>query len=225
MAEREFPSNSDKSKAERKEAKKPETRSSLQQEPPVTTDRAKKKEKGPIDELIHTFIVEDIPSVKREVMITRIIPDLKRLIGNAAKDTIDLLLGETRLDNRRERSSLDRGQTGYGRRNNASSYSNRSDTSSSNRGGYGSNSGGFDSRDYTFPNRGKAEEVLEILRNDVYECGKASVATFLTNAGYAAAWSDYDIGWTNLDEDCSRIRSVPEGYCVLLPRPISIKDL
>lgn len=227
MANVEFPSNANKDKEkQQKEIKKQETRSSLNQEKPSTVDVAKKKEHGPIDELIHTFIVQDIPSVKKDLLKYRIIPDLRRLIGNAAKDGIDMLLGETRLSgDNRERSSLNRG-SGYGGRSGSSSINDSGSSSYSRRdGGYSDSRDVFDSRDYTFPNRGKAEAVLEELRNEIYSYGKSSVATFLTKSGHVANWTDYDIGWANLNEDISYVRAAPEGYCIVLPRPISIKDL
>lgn len=230
MAERKFPSNSDKSKEQQKqkenEKRKLENRSSLEQEKPSTIDVAKKKERGPIDELIHTFIVQDIPSVKKDLLKYRIIPDLRRLMGNAAKDGIDMLLGETRLNSDRDRmrSSLDRSGNG-GRNGSSGSYNSSSSSYGRRDGGYNDSRDVFDSRDYTYPNRGKAEAVLEELRNEIYEYGKSSVATFLTKSGHVANWTDYDIGWTNLGEDIAYIRSAPDGYCIVLPKPISIKDL
>ena len=175
-----------------------------------------------IDSLLKSFIQHDVEEVKDNVIREVIKPSIKRTIFNAITEGARQLLDEdipryTNFGN----SSIDyRGRSGGSTVVNSSRRSDRSNPVGAARGVRM-----FDSRDYPFPNRGKAEEVLYILRKDIHDYGKASVAAFLKEAGYSPEFNDYDIGWIDLSEGSCYVRGTLDGYLVILPAPIRISDM
>ena len=220
MAKVDFPSNSDKSKSDLEKRYKEQL--DLKRRPVSTKDVAKKKEPGMIDSLLKSFIQNDVEEVKNSVIRDVIKPSIKRTIFNAITEGARQLLDEdipryTGFGN----SSIDyRGRSGGSTVVSSSRRSDRSNPVSAARGVRM-----FDSRDYPFPNRGKAEEVLYILRKDIHDYGKASVAAFLKEAGYSPEFNDYDIGWIDLSEGSCYVRGTLDGYLVILPAPIRISDM
>ena len=161
--------------------------------------------------------------MRRNVVKDVIKPSIKRTIFNSIVEGARQLLDDGGVSFRG--SSLDstdyRGISG-GRQNvsNSSLGINRSDRVVDP--GRGRR---FDSRNYPFPNRGKAEEVLYILKKDIQEFGKATVAAFLKEAGYNPDYNDYDIGWNDLREGTCYVRGSLDGYFVILPAPIRVSNL
>jgi len=219
MAKVNLPSNSDKSKSELE--KRYEERQDLKRRPVSKTDVAKKKEPGMIDSLVKEFIVGDIEEVKHNVVRDVIKPSIKRTIFNAITETARQLLDEGG-SGRGNYNSL----TDYRRQSGGSTVNSSVRRSDNRDSDYDSRSyKRFDSRRYPFPNRGKAEEVLYILRKDIHDYGAASVAAFLKEAGYEPDWNEYDIGWTDLSEGSCYVRSSLDGFFVVLPAPVRIHGI
>ena len=197
----------------------------LKRRPVSKTDLPKKKEPGMLDSLLRELIVNDVDEVRRNVVKDVIKPSIKRTIFNSIVEGARQLLDEGGVP---LRSSLDntyfRGVNSDQRGvNNSSIRSNSSNRALDS--GSGRRFDRFDSRNYPFPNRGKAEEVLYILRKDIETYHKATVAAFLKEAGYNPDYNDYDIGWDDLSEGNCYVRGSLDGYFVVLPAPRRVSDL
>ena len=63
--------------------------------------------------------------------------------------------------------------------------------------------------------------VLDTLLKLVEDYDVARVADYYQLVGRTGSWTDNEWGWTNLSD--SRVRRIPEGYILELPRPVSLK--
>lgn len=219
MALVDLPPNTEKAKAERE--KRLKEREALTKRAISKEEKAKEKDKGMLDTFISKIIVNDIPDTKdflvKEVIEPRIRAGILDVIIEGSRF---LLGGDVRTGGTRVNTLRDGGTYINARRNDNTST--RLD--SSNRDRNSRNSGGFDSRDYPLPSRGKAEEVIAILRQDIIDYDRATVAAFLKAVGVTPVWSDMDIGWYNLDEGTCYIRATIDGYLIVLPKPQSVKN-
>jgi len=178
----------------------------------------KKRKPSVLGSILSDFFEEDLGTAIDTVRKERVIPDIKHAAFNALTDVAGMLLGEGRSSYSRSSSSLTEG------RRNGSTINRRSDIDRHDRVGDSDSSGCFDSRDYTFYTRGEAEEVLETLRAECHEDGKVSVARFFQMTKNKIDWSDWDIGWRELDRGNSMCRPSKGGYVLILPKPVSIKN-
>lgn len=220
MAVRDIPPMNKQTREQREERLR--QRRTVESRPKSTNEPAKKKEKGMLESIVSDFIHDDIENVKHDVVENVIKPGISSILFNAITEAAGQLLGFGGGKSVVGRSTL----TDYRGRSNAAANvsNNRSSLVDNNRAGNTGSSGGFDSRDFAFPSKGRAEEVLEILRWDIKDLGYATVATFLKEAGQNTNWNDNSIGWTELDPGSCYIRGSLDGYVIVLPRPVSVKN-
>lgn len=217
-----LPPNTERSKEEQEKRLRERI---VTQSRPIATEKAKKKEKGMFSTLVSEFIIDDRRDVSKNVYQDVIKPSIKSMIFNAVTETTRQLLGESgsygRSNSTGFRSSIDYHKGNKG--SNAERFNNNGlNVNSNNRSRDSGSSGRFDSRDFAMASRGQAEETLETLRSDITEFGKATVATFLKCAGYEPDWNDHIRGWVDLSS--AYIRTGLDGYIVILPPPISVKN-
>ena len=189
----EFPSNSNKSKEEKKEK-------DIQQV--TTTGKVKKKSFG--RKLKDALFGEDVGSVSQYIFYDVLIPASKKLISDMISGAVNMaLFGETRSRRRDD----DRTYVSY-----ASYYDDRRREPARSR--Y-RNRGGNGYSDMLFDDRKEADLVLERLCDLVDEYGCASVADLYSLTGFDSASTDHKWGWTNLRGAAVELSS--GGYILNLP--------
>lgn len=72
----------------------------------------------------------------------------------------------------------------------------------------------------TFRNAGEAERVADSLVDLISEYGVATVGDFYSAIGMTAEFTDHNYGWFDLS--AIRVRKIPHGYVMDLPRPEQI---
>lgn len=220
MAVRDLPPMNKQTKEQNEQRLK--QRRTVESRPKSSNEPAKKKDKGMLESIVSDFIHDDIENVKNNVIETVVKPGISAILFNAITEGAGQLLGYGGGRPVAGRSTL----TDYRGRSNAAANvnNNRTGAVDNNRAGNSGSSGSFDSRNYAFPSKGRAEEVLEILKYDISDLGYATVATFLKEAGQNTNWNDNSIGWTELDTGSCYVRGSLDGYVIILPRPVSVKN-
>lgn len=215
MATRDLPPNSDSSKVRNSEIeKRARERQDISSRKVAQNETTHRKEDNMLTSFLSTIIVNDVRDVKEHVMKEVVEPRIRSGILDVIIEGSRFLLGD---DTSRSygRSSIDN----RGSRYHAATNSGSSNISRDDRNRNRSHSSSFDSRDYPLPSRGKAEEVLSKLRQDIEEYDRATVAAFLKEVGVNPSYTDMDIGWYELDPSYSFVRGTIDGWVVVLPKP------
>ena len=207
-----------------KSGKKPDnekTENETKHKKPLETRNATKRKPNVIDEICDTIFDCSIEEAFETVKTQRVFPDLKTLAYNSLVDGLGMLLGGG-APRRGSRSSLNEGRTDYARK---SISSNRSGSVDNDRTGGSGHSRRFDSRDYEFDSRGEAEKALWDIRERCAEDRRFSVAEFLQMIKEPNDWSDWDIGWLEINDENSMTRMAGGGkWVIVLPKPVRIKN-
>lgn len=199
----EYQSNSHKSKDGRAEAPR-EKRVQKVVSGKVTT----KKNEG--RKLADIFVSEDVSNVKSYLFMDVLVPAVKKLISDVARDGVDMLLyGRTGVSSK-GRSSSNISYRKY--------YDDRRDDRPSS-----SNRNRFDYDDLGFERRGDAEVVLDHLQAIADEYGIARVADLYDLADVTAPYTSNRYGWTKEAlRNVHANRSRDGKYVLDLPKAMQI---
>lgn len=200
-----YQSNSHKSKEGRAEAPR-EKRVQKVVSGKVTT----KKNDG--RKLANIFVSEDVANVKSYIFMDVLVPAIKKLISDVARDGVDMLLyGRTGGSGKRSSSS----NVSYRKY-----YDDRRDDRYS---GSSSNRNRFDYDDLGFERRGDAEVVLDHLQAIADEYGIARVADLYDLADVTAPYTSNRYGWTKEAlRNVHANRSRDGKYVLDLPKAMQI---
>ena len=198
--------NSNKFKAEQKEAEKENERKVEK----VVTGKVITKKKSSLRKFTDDFISEDAKNVKNYIFGEVLIPAIKKAISDIVTDGIDMILyGGTRGGSRRStadkisyRNYYDRGGSARYSDTRASSYSSYS----------------YD--DIILNSRGEAEDVLARMDELIDAYGLVRVADLYDLVGITGSYTDNKYGWTNIRN--AKIVRVRDGYMIDMPRAIPI---
>lgn len=201
----EYQSNSHKSKEGRAEATR-EKRVQKVVSGKVTT----KKNDG--RKLANIFVSEDVSNVKTYIFMDVLVPAIKKLISDVARDGVDMLLyGRTGGSGKRSSSS----NVSYRKY-----YDDRRDDRYS---GSSNNRNRFDYDDLGFERRGDAEVVLDHLQAIADEYGIARVADLYDLADVTAPYTSNRYGWTKEAlRNVHANRSRDGKYVLDLPKAMQI---
>lgn len=195
--DREYPSNSHKSRSAReKEKERPKK---------ITKGLVTTKKKSLGKKFAETFVSEDVGSVSSYVIHDVLIPAAKSAIYDMFHGSLEMFLFGEKKGNRTQRS----GNKSYVSYNNYSSNDRRPSISPRNRARHN-----FD--DIVLSSRGEAEEVLSHLVDLCIDYGQASVSDLYDLVGITGEFTDNKYGWTDLaGASVSRTR---DGYLLNLPK-------
>lgn len=199
----EYQSNSHKSKDGRAEAPR-EKRVQKVVSGKVTT----KKNEG--RKLADIFVSEDVSNVKSYLFMDVLVPAVKKLISDVARDGVDMLLYGRTGGSSKGRSSSNISYRKY--------YDDRRDDRPSS-----SNRNRFDYDDLGFERRGDAEVVLDHLQAIADEYGIARVADLYDLADVTAPYTSNRYGWTKEAlRNVHANRSRDGKYVLDLPKAMQI---
>mgnify|MGYP001169852837 FL=1 len=199
---RNYKSNSDKTRYERRSEKKVEA---------VITGTAKTRKKRDARKFTDIFIAEDADNVKSYILMEVIIPTVKKAISDVVTTGIEMLLyGESGRSNKNgSRSKIS--YRNYYERNServrAGSINNRRSA--------------LDYDDILFDTRGDAEAVLDAMNDIISQYGVVSVSDLYDLARVPNDnFTMNNYGWSNIGGATAvRIR---DGYILKLPRAIPL---
>lgn len=195
-----YPSNSHKSKSEKKANEKKEKKVEK-----VVKGKVKVKKKGELGKFAGMFISEDVHDVKSYVIMDVIVP----LIKKGITETVDMILyGGS--DSKKSRSGKISYSSYYDRRDRDRKESSRSSV----------RTGRYDFDSIVLESRGEAEEVIDRLGELIDNYGVASVADLYDLVGVDFEYTDNKYGWTNI-RNAEPIRT-RDGYMLKLPKALPI---
>jgi hypothetical protein len=209
-----FPSNSHKSREQRKG--EPEKKIEK-----VISGNVVQKKKGLGKRIAETFIEDDVGNVFSYILHEVLIPAAKATLWDMISGGSEMLLFKDARGSR-SRRERDRGRT----------YVSYNSYSSNDRSSLNNRSGGdrrdMPNRDHSRHNfddiiletRGEAEDVIDHLIDLIDEYKVASVADLYELVGLTGSFTDNNYGWTNLST--AQPRRVRDGYLLDLPRPMPL---
>lgn len=172
---------------------------------PVVKGKVTTQKKSGGRKFFSNFISEDIASVKDYVLSDVILPAIKDTVADTITNSINLFLyGETRGRSSRSGSR-------------GSSYTNYSGISNNRQQKVVRGRRGLDIDDIILESRGEAEDVLDGLMDVLDNYRIVTVADLYDLIGLQADYTSNKYGWTRLST--ARVRPVPQGYLLDLPRP------
>lgn len=193
-----YPSNSNKSKAEQAENEK-----KVEQ---IVSAKSTKKKSG-FGRFVDNFVTTDIMDVKSYIFTEVMIPAIKSTISDIVSNGIDMLMyGESRG----RRSSGSGAYVNYNKMSyNASYKDNRSKQKPAQRQMHSAD-------EIILETRGEADEVLGHLIDIIEEYGMASIADLYDLVGLQTSYTDNKYGWYDLAN--AHVARVREGFVLKLPR-------
>lgn len=167
------------------------------------------RKKSATKKLLSGFFENDKGTVTDYVVNDILVPNFKRIVYEMITSATGMSLG---IDDRRSRTTTYGGtRTSYDR------YYDDRRSSNSRRGDV------YDYDDVTFDQRGDANKVLNILKDEIQEYGEVSVGILYSLAGQPTRSTDFEYGWTSLTErNSGTIRNRDGSYSLDLPRAIPI---
>lgn len=197
----EYMPNSFKSKEETTRQKKVEK---------VVNGKVITKPKSGFSKITNNIISDDARNVKSYIVEDVIIPELKKIISDAVKGAIDMILfGETRGKSRSGGSAAYVSYRDYSRRDDDRRSDSRTRT-------------GYSHDDIYLEDRAEAEEVLTRMDELIETYGQVSVADLYDLVGKSCEYTDNKYGWTNI-RNAEPVR-VRDGYLLKLPRALPLKS-
>lgn len=195
-----YPSNSNKEKEEQKKKHLPVVTTPVKVEKPSFGRKIK-----------DAFLMEDLTTVRDEIITEKIIPAIKDGIADALTGFIEGILFGSVTTRRRKKGS----GSSYGTPSYAAYY--KSDGQSVRRSSKRDEDDcESDFRDYCMATRGDAEEVLSNLVDYIEEYQEATVADYLDLIGKPSDIQDSHWGWTNLSR--ATVRRGRNGYLIDFPK-------
>lgn len=184
----------------------------------VVNGPVKKKEKGAMSKFSEAFFGEDIGNAKDYVLFDVIIPAVKDGLIDAVTSGLNMLLNGNRgTGNNRRPSRYSGNGMGYTNYNKVYTINQNPQAIRNSNSRYGSR--GL-KEDIILGMREEAEDVLESLKCAIDEYSVVSVADLYDLLGETSEYTDQKYGWTDLSS--ARIKRVPEGFLIQLPRCIII---
>jgi hypothetical protein len=195
MSNMNLPSNSHRSRIERKK---------------VVKGKVKRKKKSFTKQIAETFIGEEVDSVGAYILNDVVIPAIKATLSDAVQGGIEMLLFGERGSYRGRGSSS---------RNNKPNISYTSYSKPDRRSAYRpATQRARNIQEVILDSHREAQDVLNSLVDIIDEYGQASVADLNDLIGVSGKYTDNDYGWDNLNT--ARVRRVREGYLLDLPKTI-----
>lgn len=158
------------------------------------------------------FIGENIGDVKTYILEDVLVPTIKATISDIISGGLDMLLFPGQSRGRRSSSRSNINYTPYNSLNNRgvppTSYQNRTSPR------YGVD-------EIILGTRGEADDVLAAMSDYMRDYGMVAVADLYEMVGHPIVFTDNNWGWTDLRS--ASVRKIPEGYLLVLPRPMSLK--
>ena len=213
-----LPSNSNKSKMEKKQSKSQEKRKIE----PIINDGIRLKKKGPLKRIKGSMLSEDAHNIGGYIIKEIVLPTIKDLIYNSAHGALEIALyGSPDTRNKKRNvpyNSLNQyGQQNVYRYNGTTSQSSRREKS------VVPPQNWFNVYEAEFPSRAVAEEALSNLRIYLEEYGNVSVREFYENLNMTAPYTSDNYGWTDLST--ATTHSYMGKWYIDLPEPKPLKNI
>lgn len=199
-AEKEFPSNSNKTKLKA-----------------VVKNPVTKRQKSPGKKLAETFFEEDSRSIVSYILQDVLLPSAKDLFHDMATGAIEMALYGGRKQGGGKNHS-NKGRVNY---NSMASRQSPSERSGAHRISQNSRSR-HDFSEVYIETRGEAEDVLQSLIDLTIDYDQATVADFYDLVGETTSFTDHSWGWTDLSSAYIK-RAGRNGFLVMLPKTQPIK--
>lgn len=207
-----YPSNSNRIK------KKQEIKEEMQKVKveKIVTGPVVKKKKSLTDKFKETFMVSDSKEVGKYVFLDVIVPTIKELfIDIINKGSNMMIFGDTRSASKNLPFTGGKpSRINYGSYS-SSLFDNRRQIDYRTRATHN-----FDN--LVFRTKWEAEEVRDKMVELTYSYGQATVADLYDAAGITSEYTDRKYGWEELGS--AKIRRVPDGYVILLPKALLLGD-
>lgn len=201
LLEKDYPNNSRKARTEQKEEDKRERRLDSVAKANVRTPKRNSK-------LAELFIAEDILDIKEFLVKEVVVPTIKEMIVGSVEM---LFFGEYRgKKNKKKRTDYTRASYEDDRPYRRSRDSDRSRRTR------------FDFDSIAFSTRAEAEEIVDILCDQLEDYDYVTVGEFYDLAGIDAEATDDDWGW----KDLSSVKAVRTRYgdwILSMPRPREVR--
>lgn len=161
------------------------------------------------------LIGENVGDVKTYILEDVLVPTIKATISDIIGGGVDMLLFPGQSRSRRFGSRSNIGYTSYTPYNSLNNrnlqptpYQNRTVPR------YGVD-------EIILGTRGEADDVLAAMSDYMRDYGMVAVADLYEMVGHPIVFTDNNWGWTDLRS--SSVRKIPEGYLLVLPRPMGLK--
>lgn len=158
------------------------------------------------------FIGENVGDVKTYILEDVLVPTIKATISDIIGGGVDMLLFPGQSRGRRSVSRSNINYTPYNSLNNRgaqpTSYQDRVAPR------YGVD-------EIILGTRGEADDVLAAMSDYMHDYGMVAVADLYEMVGHPIVFTDNNWGWSDLRS--ASVRKIPEGYLLVLPRPMSLK--
>lgn len=166
------------------------------------------------------FFAGDGRSAAQSVIADVVIPQIKDLVAEAAREALERLIFGDRGSSSRRSNSYRHGNRGY--TNYGASYSRRAHSSRMSSEDRGPNASlRMDDIEYiVLKSRSEAEEVLDSMLAVIEKYESVSIADLKNMISWTAEATDNDWGWDNLSS--AQVRRVSGGYLLDLPKPHSL---
>lgn len=191
-----------------KESKKEDKEDKEERKINAIVSKETKTKKNDVRKFKNAFISKDVGDVKSYVFGDVLIPSLKKLVYDAIKYTMEMLLfDKSKASNSSPFVSYRSYSSDFGSQDRFSNSNIRNTTS-------------FNYDDIIFQTRSDGEATLMEMENIIDSYGIVSVSDLFDLAGQQAPYTSNKYGWTNLrNADVIRVR---EGYVIKLPRALPI---
>lgn len=183
----------------------------------IAAEEERNAKRSPVQKFIFTFINDDLETVKKDIIYKYVVPGIIDTMASTLKGAVDMLFYKDTYGNR-SYSSSNNYHNAYDR--------NKSNTRQNTQSRPSGNMERYSNLDHCvepFDSRGKAEEKLYLLRKEIADHGSVSVGYFFDIVGKVHTYTDWDWGWTDLNDRIAYVRPWDRGYCIHLPRVVAIK--
>ena len=171
------------------------------------------KEQNDIQKIANDFLAEDLKTVKDRIIAEYLIPMLKNGLCSIFNSAINIAL----WGDDRSRSSSTNYSSSSRQRNSYDRY--YQDGQSSRPGTSGRPVRTLQNLDFEV--RCDADDTLNEMYDALRKYKQVSVGDLWDMMGVSNESTDYNYGWYNLDG--ARIKGIPGGYRLVLPRPIPLR--
>lgn len=176
----------------------------------VVSGNVKTKKRSEALKFADIFTSEDVNTVKNHIFSDVLVPSIKKMISDAIKTGIDMILyGDSDVSRTKSPAS----KISYAKYYNEPSYRSASEDRYSKRETYEYNN-------IVLETRGDAEAVLMALEDMINQYDIASVADLYDLVGIVGSYTDNKYGWTSVRS--ARIERVRDGYVIRMPKALPL---